>query len=71
MPCRFCGGDDGDGHLFGDCTFPPQVEIREHPEFHDLIVVGQVLLASVSLLALVVAIAFWGESWFFLGGGSR
>ena len=22
--------------FFGDCTFPPLVEIREHPEFHDL-----------------------------------
>ena len=21
----------------GDCTFPPLVEIREHPEFHDFI----------------------------------
>ena len=27
---------DSDGHLFWDCTFPPLVEIREHPEFHDL-----------------------------------
>ena len=36
VPCRFCGGRDSDGHLFGDCTFPPLVEIREHPEFHDL-----------------------------------
>ena len=34
--CRFCGGRDHDGHLFGDCTFPPLVEIRERPEFHDL-----------------------------------
>ena len=33
--CRvgFCGGA-GDGHLLWDCTFPPLVEIREHPEFH-------------------------------------
>ena len=36
LPCRFCGKPDGDGHLFGDCTFPPLVEIRENPEFHDL-----------------------------------
>ena len=36
LPCRFCGKPDGDGHLFGDCTFPPLVEFREHPEFHDL-----------------------------------
>ena len=36
VPCRFCGGADGDGHLFWDCTIPPLVEIREDPEFHDL-----------------------------------
>ena len=36
VPCRFCGGDDHDGHLFGDCPFPPLVEIRENPEFHEL-----------------------------------
>ena len=22
---RFCGGPDGDGHLFWECTFPPLV----------------------------------------------
>ena len=37
VTCRFCGGDDGDGHLFWECPFPPLVEIREHPEFHDLV----------------------------------
>ena len=37
VPCRFCGGRDHDGHLFWDFTFPPPVEIREHPEFHDLV----------------------------------
>ena len=37
VPCRFCAGCDSDGHLCWDCTFPPLVEIREHPEFHDLI----------------------------------
>ena len=36
VPCRFCGRDDHDGHLFWECTFPPLVEIRENPEFHDL-----------------------------------
>ena len=36
VPCRFCGSLDGDGHLFWECTFPPLVEIRENPEFHDL-----------------------------------
>ena len=35
--CRFCGAPDSDGHLFWECTFPPLVEIRENPEFHDLI----------------------------------
>ena len=36
VPCRFCGAPDNDGHLFWECTFPPLVEIRESPEFHDL-----------------------------------
>ena len=36
VPCRFCGAPDGDGHLFWECTFPPLVESRENPEFHDL-----------------------------------
>ena len=36
VPCRFCGAPDNDGHLFCDCPFPPLVEIRENPEFHDL-----------------------------------
>ena len=36
VPCRFCGGDDHDGHLFWDCLFPPLVVIRENPEFHEL-----------------------------------
>ena len=36
LPCRLCGAPDHDGHLFWECTFPPLVEIRENPEFHDL-----------------------------------
>ena len=31
--CMFCGPQDGDGHLFWE---PHLVEIRENPEFHDL-----------------------------------
>ena len=40
LPCRFCGKPDGHSHLFWDCTFPPLVEIRENPEFHDLMTNG-------------------------------
>ena len=36
VPCRFCEALDSDGHLFWECPFPPLVEIRENPEFHDL-----------------------------------
>ena len=36
VPCRFFGGAENDGHLFWDCPFPPLDEIRDHPEFHDL-----------------------------------
>ena len=41
VPCRFCGSPDGDGHLFWECTFPPFVEIRDNPEFHDLMREGK------------------------------
>ena len=36
VPCRFCGGVDGDGHLFWECSAPSLVQIREHPEFAPL-----------------------------------
>ena len=36
LPCRFCSAPDNDGHLFWECSFLPLVEIRENPEFHDL-----------------------------------
>ena len=38
VSCRFCGGPDGDGHLFWECPFPPLAAIRESPEFHDIFV---------------------------------
>ena len=33
VKCRFCGGQNGDGHLLWDCTFLPIVNVREPPEF--------------------------------------
>ena len=54
VPCRFCGGVDGDGYLCGECTFPRMVEIREHPEFH-----GHMEAA---------AFAIRGKWWLSLGG---
>ena len=41
VPCRFCGGADGGGHLFWVCPYPPLVEIRENPEFHDLMIMDK------------------------------
>ena len=63
----FCGRDDHDGHLFWECTFPPLVEIRENPEFHDLMEMDKSFLASVLALAWVAAFAFWCQSGFSLG----
>ena len=37
VPCRFCGGVDGDGHLFWDCPFPPLVHVRESPELSSIV----------------------------------
>ena len=36
VPCRFCGAPDNDVICSGNVPFPPLVEIRENPEFHDL-----------------------------------
>ena len=35
--CRFCGGRDGDEHLFWECTFLPTLQVRELPEFMPLV----------------------------------
>ena len=69
VPCRFCGAPDNDGHLFGDCTFLPFVELRNNPEFLPLMskdrthwprcllwhgwLLGLELLALLGLLHLV------------------
>ena len=37
VPCQFCGKQDGDGHLFRECTFPPLLHVRELPEFSFLL----------------------------------
>ena len=29
VPCRFCGGKGGDGHLIWECTFLPILHVRE------------------------------------------
>ena len=31
VPCRFCGGKDGDGHLLWECTFPPPFALESSP----------------------------------------
>ena len=37
VPCCFCGGPDGDGHLFWECSYLPLVAVRESPEFHGIV----------------------------------
>ena len=37
VPCRFCGGVDGDGHLCWECSFPSLVRIRDCPECHHIV----------------------------------
>ena len=59
VPRRFCGAPNHDGHLFWECTFSPLVEIRENPEFHDLMRMDKSSLAQVSALAWVASYAFW------------
>ena len=62
-------------HLFRECTFPPLVEIRENPEFHDLMRMdkahwpccllwhGWLLLLSDASesAASLVEVALWSE----------
>ena len=59
VPCRFCGAPDHDGHLFWECTFPPLVEIRENPEFHDLMRLDKTRWPRLSSLAWMASHAFW------------
>ena len=33
VPCRFCGGRDGNGHLFWECTFPLFFKLANFPSF--------------------------------------
>ena len=37
VPCRCCGEAGGDGHIFWECSYLPLDQIRENPEFHDLV----------------------------------
>ena len=41
VPCRFCGGPDGDGHLFWECSYPPLVAVRDSPEFHNIVCIDK------------------------------
>ena len=59
IPCRFCGAPDGDGHLFWECTFPPLVEIRENPEFHDLMRMDKAHWPKMLALAWLASYAVW------------
>ena len=56
VPCQFCGGADGDGHFFWECTLPPLVEIRETPEFHGLMEIG---MDGCLCLGRMVALSGW------------
>ena len=50
VPCRFCG----------------LVEIREHPQFHDLTRMDKAPWPGVCF-GLLVASSLWGQWWFSLG----
>ena len=37
VPCLFCGGPDGNGHLFWECSYPLLGAIPESLEIHDIV----------------------------------
>ena len=59
------GGVDSDGHLFWERPFPPLVEIREHPEFHDLVEMDKTSWLGVCFG--IVGFLFCGQWGFSLG----
>ena len=67
VPCRFCGAPDNDGHLFGDCTFPPFVELRSQPEFLPLLSRGSHSLAPLSSVARLASGFIFSYSGYSLG----
>ena len=63
----FCGAPDGDGHLFWECTFPPLVEIRENPEFHDFMRMDKGRWPRCLLWHGWAPCALWGQWYLSLG----
>ena len=58
VPCRFCGGVDGDGHLFFGLFFSPLVHLVKNLEFSSLITVSKKFVAKVYYLAWLVTWSF-------------
>ena len=54
----FCGGFDGDGHLFWECPHLLGFKMCENPEFHDLI---QRDLALVLVRSWLACCSFFGS----------
>ena len=67
VSCRFCGAPDNDGHLFWECPYPPLVEIRENPEFHDLMRMDKSHWPRCLLWHGWLPHSFWGWRWVPLG----
>ena len=51
VPCQFCVGRQGDGHLFWDCPYRPLMALRESPEFNGFDVPRQDGMAKMPIVA--------------------
>ena len=70
VTCIFCGGADGEGHLFGDCAFPLLVEIREYPELHGLMEMHKVSVGPRVFSGMAGCLCCLGQNGGSLDGGS-
>ena len=59
VPCRFCGDPDGDGHLFGECSY--LLLLRSVKRVYCGFILGQRLLPPLRLLGFVSPSWTWVE----------
>ena len=67
VPCRFCGGIDGNGHLFGRLHLSPVRAFKGKPRICFVGIVNCVIMLAVLALARVAAGTGCLPGWWPLG----